>query len=84
MSADRTLHACPKLPKESSRIRRQLVRKYGLEAEEEFWRYVSWYESRHGITNLQQVWIQAINRTAEKYRSYSHQTGLPRPNRFRN
>lgn len=73
---------CPVLPIDIARLRDDLLRRFGEPAELEMWRYVAWYENRFGIDDAQLVWIKAVNRTAEKYRTVGHGTGAIRRGRF--
>jgi peptidoglycan/xylan/chitin deacetylase (PgdA/CDA1 family) len=75
MHIDPILHACPRLPRDVRNLKRRLIREFGERAEADLWRYVSWYESRFGIDDLERVWIKAINRTFEKYQAHNHKTG---------
>ena len=75
MTLDPTLHRCPRLPKEVEIVRQHLIREYGQHAESEMWKYVSWYDSRFGITDLRLVWIRAVNRVSERHRFNEHKTG---------
>jgi hypothetical protein len=81
--ADRYLPPIPELPAEVEELRCWLLQRYGTKAHADMWRYVSWYDARFGIEDAEVVWIRAVNRTAERYRQWTHKTGATPKKRSR-